>query len=137
MVSLILFKSENKILSGYVYDAVWLYALALEKLVQKDDTYLQNLHSNRSSDAFVQIIKDIDFTGVSGRINFPGRSSRLSDIDIIQWQREGDTLQPHNVGLYKPDYIRCLPAYTNSPIQVPNHYNPTGHHPPPPLTFLN
>ena len=34
--------------SGYVYDAVWLYALALERLVQEDETYLQNLHSNRS-----------------------------------------------------------------------------------------
>ena len=33
--------------SGYVYDAVWLYALALERLVQEDETYLQNLHSNR------------------------------------------------------------------------------------------
>lgn len=91
-----------------MYDAVWLYALALEKLVQEDETYLQNLHSNRSSDALVKIIKEIDFNGVSGRINFPGRSSRLSDIDIIQWCREGDTLSGDKVGVYKPDYTRYI-----------------------------
>ena len=91
-----------------MYDAVWLYALALEKLVQEDETYLQNLHSNRSSDALVKIIKEIDFNGVSGRINFPGRSSRLSDIDIIQWSRQGDTLTGDTVGVYKPDYTRYI-----------------------------
>ena len=94
--------------SGYVYDAVWLYALALEKLVQTDETYLQNLHSNRSVEAFVDIIKNIDFHGVSGRINFHGRSSRLSDIDIIQWYKKnkGDNLQPYKIGVYKPNYTR-------------------------------
>ena len=91
-----------------MYDAVWLYALALEKLVQEDETFLQNLHSNRSSDALVKIIKEIDFNGVSGRINFPGRSSRLSDIDIIQWCREGDTLSGDTIGVYKPDYTRYM-----------------------------
>ena len=102
------FSRKGKYFSGYVYDAVWLYALALEKLVQEDETYLQNLHSNRSSDALVKIITEIDFNGVSGRINFPGRSSRLSDIDIIQWCREGDTLIGDTVGVYKPDYTRYI-----------------------------
>ena len=45
--------------SGYVYDAVWLYGLALNKLVQQDETFLQNLHSNRSVKAFVDIIKKV------------------------------------------------------------------------------
>ena len=92
--------------SGYVYDAVWLYAKALEELVKKDETFLQNLHSNRSVEAFVNIIKNIDFNGVSGRINFFGRTSRLSDIDIIQWSKEeNDTkIQPEIIGLYKPNY---------------------------------
>ena len=100
----------NKLLncSGYVYDAVWLYALALERLVQTDETYLQNLHSNRSVEAFVDIIKNIDFNGVSGRINFHGRSSRLSDIDIIQWYKKNDLdkLQPYKIGVYRPNYTR-------------------------------
>ena len=94
--------------SGYVYDAVWLYALALEQLVQTDETYLQNLHSNRSVEAFVDIIKNIDFHGVSGRINFHGRSSRLSDIDIIQWYKKNeiDNLQAYKIGVYRPNYTR-------------------------------
>ena len=92
--------------SGYVYDAVWLYAKALEELVQRDETFLQNLHSRRSVEAFVDIIKNIDFNGVSGRINFFGRTSRLSDIDIIQWSKEAnDTkIRPNVIGLYKPNY---------------------------------
>ena len=111
-------------LSGYVYDAVWLYGLALDKLVKQDKTFLQNLHSNRSVKAFVNIIKEvdaigkmirnnhlrfqIDFEGVSGRINFFGRSSRLSNIDIIQWRREeGDIqLKQHKIGVYRPNYTR-------------------------------
>merc|ERR1712241_850467 len=61
-------------------------------LFRQDETYLQNLHSNRSVKRFVEIIKNIDFDGVSGKINFIGRSSRLSDINITQWYREvGDT----------------------------------------------
>ena len=91
---------------GYVYDAVWLYAKALEELVKTDETYLQNLHSNRSVEAFVEIVKKIDFNGVSGRINFYGRSSRLSDIDIIQWSEDnnGTIISPTVIGLYKPNY---------------------------------
>ena len=94
--------------SGYVYDAVWLYAKALEELIQKDETFIQNLHSNRTVEAFVDIIKNIDFNGVSGRINFFGRSSRLSDIDIIQWYAdtmENETMiSQHRIGLYRPNY---------------------------------
>ena len=93
--------------SGYVYDAVWLYAQALQELVRLDETFLQNLHSNRSVAAFVDIIKKIDFNGVSGRINFFGRSSRLSDIDIIQWGEDLNrtVIKPIIIGLYKPNYI--------------------------------
>ena len=91
-----------------MYDAVWLYGLALERLVQQDSTFLQNLHSNRSVKAFVDIISQLDYQGVSGRINFFGRSSRLSDIDIIQWYQEPGEIEltPHNIGVYRPNYTR-------------------------------
>ena len=91
--------------SGYVYDAVWLYGLALDQLLRQDETYLQNLHSNRSVKSFVDIIKNIDFDGVSGKINFIGRSSRLSDIKIMQWYRKkGETkLTGHVIGSYIPN----------------------------------
>ena len=55
--------------------------------------------------SFVDIIKNIDFDGVSGKINFIGRSSRLSDINITQWYvEEGNTtLKAHNIGSYIPN----------------------------------
>ena len=64
----------------------------------------------------MDIIKNIDFRGVSGRINFPGRSSRLSDIDIIQWFKNGsqEFLTDVNVGVYKPNYTRYIA--TNSKL---------------------
>ena len=94
--------------SGYVYDAVWVYALALQTMIQKDETYLQNLHSNRSIEAFVDIIQNIDFHGVSGRINFYGRSSRLSDIDIVQWYKPSasDPLKENIIGVFRPNFTR-------------------------------
>ena len=72
--------------SGYVYDAVWLYALALERLVSNSDTqsFIQNLHSEQTVEEFVKIIGNTDFLGVSGRINFFGRPSRLSEVKILQ-----------------------------------------------------
>ena len=73
--------------SGYVYDAVWLYAHALEKLVSNTTTqsYIQNLHSEQTVKSFVNIISNTDFHGVSGRINFHGRPSRLSEVKILQY----------------------------------------------------
>ena len=74
--------------SGYVYDAVWLYAKSLDTLVrQSNKSYIQNLHSPRTVEEFVKIINQTDFQGVSGRINFKGRTSRLSNIRIMQWRQ--------------------------------------------------
>ena len=103
--------------SGYVYDAVWVFAKALDKLAQEDETFLQNMHSNRSIEAFVRIIKDLDFRGVSGRINFVNRSSRLSDIDIVQWVRPDKnttSLRVVQVGTYTPDYSSFSDLRTDS-----------------------
>lgn len=69
--------------SGYVYDGVWLYAKALDKLDKEYPSYIQDLHSERSTNQFVEIIRNTSFSGVSGRINFvPGRNSRLSNIKV-------------------------------------------------------
>lgn len=86
--------------SGYVYDAVWLYALALDRLIKQNKSYIQDIHSDRSINEFVDIIGDTDFVGVTGRINFPNGHSRLSNIKIIQWY--GNT--SYEVGIYEPDY---------------------------------
>jgi hypothetical protein len=36
-------KHPNKY-SGYVYDAVWLYALALDRLIKQNKSYIQDIH---------------------------------------------------------------------------------------------
>ena len=95
--------------SGYVYDAVLLYAKALHILVeQTNQSYIQNLHSDRTVNAFVKIIREIDFNGVSGRINFKGRPSRLSNIEIIQWLKTETKLKKYKVGIYRPNYEKEL-----------------------------
>ncbi len=68
--------------SGYVYDAVWVYALALDKLIKQNQSYIQDIHSERSVNKFVDIIRSLDFKGVSGRINFRSGNSRLSNIKV-------------------------------------------------------
>ena len=70
--------------SGYVYDAVWLYALALDKLDKEYPAYIQDIHSQRSNDKFMEIIRKTDFNGTSGRINFDHGhgNSRLSNIKV-------------------------------------------------------
>ena len=90
--------------SGYVYDAVWLYAYALDALVKKQ-TNIQNFHSERIVTQFVNIIKNINFNGVTGKINFKGRPSRLSNIRIIQWLKNtSNEIFEQEIGLYVPDY---------------------------------
>ncbi len=75
--------------SGNVYDAVWLYALALDRLIKQNKSYIQDIHSERSVGEFVKIIADTDFHGVTGRINYAsGRNSRLSNVKV------GKLLQP-------------------------------------------
>merc|ERR1711971_1346209 len=99
--------------SGYVYDAVWLYAKSLDTLVkQSNESYIQNLHSPRTVEEFVKIINQTDFQGVSGRINFKGRTSRLSNIRIMQWRqpRNSSKFQWFEVGEYEPNYDKDLTA---------------------------
>ena len=69
--------------SGYVYDAVWLYAHSLDRLIKQNQSYIQDIHSRRSINKYVDIISSMDFDGVSGRINFPNNGhSRLSNIKV-------------------------------------------------------
>ena len=93
--------------SGYVYDAVWLYARALDTLIRTNtsQSFIQNLHSDQTVKEFVKIIKNTDFEGVSGRINFKGRPSRLSNVRIMQWLKTTSKgLFDQDIGVYIPDY---------------------------------
>ncbi|XP_040568562.1 uncharacterized protein [Lepeophtheirus salmonis] len=88
--------------SGYVYDAIWVYAYALDQLIKQNKSYIQDIHSERSMNKFVEIINNIDFKGVTGRINFINGPSRLSNIRIIQWFGN----ETHEIGVYEPEYNR-------------------------------
>ena len=49
---------------------------------RQNKSYIQDIHSPRSVDEFVNIISETDFHGVSGRINFANGHSRLSNIKV-------------------------------------------------------
>lgn len=70
---------------GFAYDAVWVYALAIDKLYQMDPFAVAQLHSEKYTEQFVEIIQNTDFNGVSGRIKFVSGASRMTVIDIVQW----------------------------------------------------
>ncbi|GAB0087290.1 Guanylate cyclase [Sergentomyia squamirostris] len=71
--------------AGYTYDAVWVYAYALDKLIKENSTYLSDLHSEITTKRFMEIIWSTDFMGVSGRVKFLEGGSRYLPISIIQW----------------------------------------------------
>jgi len=77
---------ENKEWSDYAsfaHDAVWTYALALDRLLRNDSSALDTIHSNATSALFRQRIQQVDFLGVSGRVHFKN-GDRLSNILIKQ-----------------------------------------------------
>ena len=55
-------------------------AVSLDELIRQNKSYIQDLHSKRTVEEFVNIIKKVDFQGVTGRINFYNRNSRLSQV---------------------------------------------------------
>jgi Protein tyrosine and serine/threonine kinase/Receptor family ligand binding region len=88
--------------AGFTYDAVWVYVKALQELVKADNQtenhpYMKKIYSDVTMKKLQTIISEMDFQGVSGRINF-NRGSRSVDINILQWQRDDFVL----VGSYKP-----------------------------------
>lgn len=70
---------------GFAYDAIWVYAHALDKLYRNDPFAVAKIHQDSSTSKFVELIQRIDFTGVSGRIKFGTGASRKTVINILQW----------------------------------------------------
>ncbi|CAL8112812.1 unnamed protein product [Orchesella dallaii] len=71
--------------AGYAYDAIWTYAYALDKLLEKNHSLITNLHADKTTNELVRIISETDFHGVSGHIKFVGGPSRISTIHVVQW----------------------------------------------------
>lgn len=59
---------------------------------------MRNLYSDETMEKLAGLINDMNFQGVSGRIQFSRGGSRFTDINILQWQKNDYVL----VGTYKP-----------------------------------
>lgn len=70
--------------AGYAYDAMWVYAYAMDRLLRENQSYVFDLHSEHTIDRLTSIIGATDFYGVSGRIKFVGGPSRFSVINVLQ-----------------------------------------------------
>lgn len=62
---------------------------------------MQNLYSDETMMKLADLISQMNFQGVSGRIQFNKGGSRFPDIDILQWQNS-EFVQ---VGIYKPKVL--------------------------------
>lgn len=82
---------------GYAYDAVWVYAYALDALLKENHIHVANLHSDETSKRFVDLVNQTNFTGVSGQVYFE-KSSRISEILIWQWRNN----KKYKIGIYTP-----------------------------------
>lgn len=83
--------------ASYVYDAVWVYASALDRVLKRKPGILQNFHAKENTDAFVEEITKTDFQGVSGHIHFNG-GDRPGVISVVQFFSNETRL----VGRYVP-----------------------------------
>lgn len=85
--------------SGYLYDAVWVYALALQKLIEVDAKLLMDLHSTETTSKLIEIISETNFMGVSGRIQFGEGGTRFSNVNVMQFV-DG---KAQMVGVFQPN----------------------------------
>lgn len=71
---------------GFVYDAVWVYALAAHKLLANDSYTINSLRKERTAHRYAEIISGTNFQGLSGSVGFNAAGSRIIDLDILQWR---------------------------------------------------
>lgn len=50
--------------AGYSYDAMWTYALAFDKLLKENQSYVNDLHSEQTYNKLIKIISESNFNGV-------------------------------------------------------------------------
>ncbi|XP_052822135.1 uncharacterized protein LOC106880693 isoform X4 [Octopus bimaculoides] len=76
--------NDESTFAGYVYDAVWVFAYALDKLLKSNPSALEALHTPATTSQLVQYINETKFDGVSGHISFQG-GERIGTINILQY----------------------------------------------------
>lgn len=84
---------------GFVYDAVWVYAYALDKLIKESPDYLNDLHSENTTNRLTQFIANTSFNGLSGRIEFDDGGTRFTNINIMQWMNG----KHRRIGIFYPN----------------------------------
>lgn len=100
--------------AGYAYDAVWTFALALDKLSKEDPEAVSDLHSENTTTKLLNIVKATDFEGVSGRIKFRGGPSRFSVVNIVQWLNN----TTHIVGSFYPNISDDKPEVIDGVLEL-------------------
>lgn len=79
----------------YAHDAVWAFALALDKLLRIQKSSLQTLRTDPTIDLFMKFIQESNFLGVSGKVAFHG-ADRIGNITIFQFIEQ----YKHEIGKY-------------------------------------
>ncbi|KAL3182760.1 hypothetical protein MRX96_029359 [Rhipicephalus microplus] len=111
---------EDSEYGGYAYDAVWVFALAVDALFKMNHSYTSSIHEDATFKELIRLINATDFHGVSGHVRFY-RSSRLTDVIIRQWVNGSQ----HHVGTYSPgvgdegDRLALGPSESLSAIHWP------------------
>ncbi|KAK7475017.1 hypothetical protein BaRGS_00033764, partial [Batillaria attramentaria] len=89
---------EESPFASFVYDAVWVFAKGLHRLLAENPAALDTLNENKTARDFVAAINKTKFRGVSGPIHFNG-SDRQGVVTIQQFFRNETLL----VGRYESD----------------------------------
>ena len=66
--------------------------------LNRSNDYMHRLKEEKTMQRLTSIINNMNFQGVSGRIQFNWGGSRFIDVNVLQWQKNDFTL----VGTYKP-----------------------------------
>ncbi|XP_064467335.1 atrial natriuretic peptide receptor 2-like [Ornithodoros turicata] len=93
-------KVEASNYGGFAYDAVWVFALALDALFKGNHSHTSTLHEEETFQKLIALINATNFNGVSGNVRFR-RSSRLADVIIWQWVNGTH----RHVGTYTPGMV--------------------------------
>ncbi|XP_074645062.1 uncharacterized protein LOC141914425 [Tubulanus polymorphus] len=83
--------------AGYAYDAVWVYAFALDKLIKHKANALQSIRKTETLKLFIDYMNQTDFKGVTGHLSMSG--ANRTGITYIQQFYSGNIT---TVGRYVP-----------------------------------
>ncbi|CAH3138826.1 unnamed protein product [Porites lobata] len=70
--------------ASFVYDGVWAYAVALDKLFSTYPLGLDTIRTNHTTQLLRNLLQETNFTGVSGRVQFRDGERYLPTIEIRQ-----------------------------------------------------